>query len=139
MWLFHYFNFERSYDVLKSKSPCILLNKNINFNIKVKQNRKWKTLHTVLERQTLRFSSYKNRKLKVKPWWVGAREIKKRAFFVPFTLSKGNFFKICVLSQCIVYWIQFQNIHSLTYQKILLHALLLLLSKIVESLQCVLK
>ena len=27
-----YFNFERSYDVLKSKSPCILLNKNINFN-----------------------------------------------------------------------------------------------------------
>ena len=30
MWLFYYFNFERSY-VLKSKSPCILLNKNINF------------------------------------------------------------------------------------------------------------
>ena len=26
------FNFERSYDVLKSKRPCILLNKNINFN-----------------------------------------------------------------------------------------------------------
>ena len=25
-------NFGRSYDVLKSKSPCILLNKNINFN-----------------------------------------------------------------------------------------------------------
>ena len=32
MWLFYYFNFERNYDVLKSKSPCILLNKNINFN-----------------------------------------------------------------------------------------------------------
>ena len=32
MWLFYYFNFERSYDVLKSKSPCILLNKYINFN-----------------------------------------------------------------------------------------------------------
>ena len=31
MWLFYYFNFERSY-VLKSKSPCILLNKNINLN-----------------------------------------------------------------------------------------------------------
>ena len=26
------FYFERNYDVLKSKSPCILLNKNINFN-----------------------------------------------------------------------------------------------------------
>ena len=32
MWLFYHFNFERSYDVLKSKSPCILLNKNVNFN-----------------------------------------------------------------------------------------------------------
>ena len=31
MWLFYCFNFERNY-VLKSKSPCILLNKNINFN-----------------------------------------------------------------------------------------------------------
>ena len=32
VWLFYYFNFEKSYDALKSKSPCILLNKNINFN-----------------------------------------------------------------------------------------------------------
>ena len=30
--LFHYFNFEMNYDVLKSKSPRILLNKNMNFN-----------------------------------------------------------------------------------------------------------
>ena len=28
----YYFNFERSYDVLKSMGLCILLNKNINFN-----------------------------------------------------------------------------------------------------------
>ena len=34
---------------------------------------------------------------------VGARERKKKAFFVPFILSLGNFFNICVLSQCIVY------------------------------------
>ena len=27
-----FFNFEKNYDDLKSKSPCILLNKNINFN-----------------------------------------------------------------------------------------------------------
>ena len=32
VWFFYYFNFERNYDVLKSKSPCILLNKNISFN-----------------------------------------------------------------------------------------------------------
>ena len=30
--LFHYFNFEMNFDVLKSKSPRILLNKNMNFN-----------------------------------------------------------------------------------------------------------
>ena len=53
-------------------------------------------------------------------------------------LSKGNFFKTCVLSQCIVYWIHFQNIHTFTYQKAFLHTLSLLVSKIVESLQCIL-
>ena len=31
-WLFYFFDFERNYDVLKSKSSSILLNKNINFN-----------------------------------------------------------------------------------------------------------
>ena len=28
----NYFDFEKNYDVLKSKSPCILLNHNMNFN-----------------------------------------------------------------------------------------------------------
>ena len=32
MCLFYYFNFERNYDVLMSKSPCILMKKNTNFN-----------------------------------------------------------------------------------------------------------
>ena len=32
MWLLYHFHFERNYDVFKSKSPCILLNKNIDFN-----------------------------------------------------------------------------------------------------------
>ena len=64
-----------------------MLNKNINF-----ENWKWKIPHTVFERQNLCFSSYKNRKLKVKLWWLGARERKKRAFFLPFILSEVNFF-----------------------------------------------
>ena len=79
MWLFYYFNFEWNYDVLRLKSPCILWNKNKNL-IKMKWYGKWKIPHTVLERQTLCFSSYKNRKLKVKLWWVVARERKTRAF-----------------------------------------------------------
>ena len=85
----------------------------------------------------LAFSSYKNHKLKVKLWWVRAR--KKKAFFVSFILSEGKFFTIYVLSQCVVYWINFQNIHSFTYQKILFHTLLLLVFKIVKNLQCILK
>ena len=125
MWLFYYFNFEKNYDVLKLKSPCILLNKNVNFN-KSKTDSK-------MERQTLCFSSCKNSKLKVKLRWVGARERKIRAYFVPFALSEGNFSNICVLSQCIVYWIHIQNMHTFTYQKTLLHTLLMLAFKIVES------
>ena len=101
--------------------------------------RKWKIPHTVLERRILSFSSYKNHKLKVKLWWAGAHERKMRAFFVLFVLSEENFFKICVLSQCIVYWIHFWNKHTFTYQKTLLHTLLLLVFKIVKSLQNILR
>ena len=39
---------------------------------------------------------------------------KKRAFFVPFILSEGNLFKICILSQCIVYGMHFL-IHMLLH------------------------
>ena len=93
-------------------------------------------LHSVsfpLERRTLYFSSCRNRESKVKLWSAGARERKERAFFVPFTLSKGSFFNICVLSQCIVYWISFQNIHTFTYQKTLLNTFFCLLLKSSKS------
>ena len=59
---------------------------------------------------------------------------KKKGIFVPFILSKGIFFKICVLSQYKVYWIHLQNIHTFTYQKTLLLKLLLLVFKIVKGL-----
>ena len=101
VWLFYYFIFKTNCHMLKSKSPCILVNKNINF--KTKLNRKWKIPPTVLERRTLRFSSSKNCKLKVNLWLAGAHQRKERAFFVQFILSQGRFFKIRVLSQCIVY------------------------------------
>ena len=55
--------------------------------IKTKWNRKWKILHTVLERSTLRFSLYKNCELKLKLWWVGAHlELKSfpKEFFLTF-------------------------------------------------------
>ena len=63
---------------------------------------------------------------------------KKKEGIFCIILSEGKFFHICVLAQCRVYWIHFQNIHTFTYQKTLLHALLLLLLKIVECLRCIL-
>ena len=55
---------------------------------------------TVLERPILRFSSYKNRKLKAKLSRAGARAKKKRGYFL-FRLFCPK--KICVLSQYLVY------------------------------------
>ena len=113
----------------------------------MKWNRKWKIPYKVLERRILCFSSYlhefyvnfmfiwiyKNRKLKVKLWWVVAGEGKKREFCPVYSDLKG-FFNIFVLSQCIVYWINFQNIHTFTYQKtLLLHTLFCLFFKSSEA------
>ena len=91
-----------------------------NFNKNETESKMENPTHSFRE-TNLCFSSYKNRKLKVKLWWVGARDRKKKRFLVTFVMSKGIFFNIGVLSQCIVYWINFQNIHTFTYPKILLH------------------
>ena len=58
---------------------------------------------------------------------------KKEGIFVPFILSEGNFFNICVLSQCAVYL----NINTL-YQKNITSYTFLLVFKIVERLQRIL-
>ena len=106
--------------------------------LKAKLNPKWKIPHTVLERRTLCFSSYKNRKLKVKLWWAGARKRKKRAFSVLFFFSEWNFFNIYVLSQCIVHWRDFSEYTYFYITKNITSYTFLLVFKIVESLQCVL-
>ena len=114
-----------------------MLNKNVNFK-KTRRNRHGKIPETGLETQTLCFSLYKNWELKVKLWWVGELAKEKRVHFLYSLFCPKNYFLTCVLSQCIVYWIDFQNIHTFTYQKTLLRKLLLLVFKIVESLQCIL-
>ena len=71
----------------------------------------------------------------------------KRGIFVPFILSEEILTNICVLSQCIAYWINFQNICTFTYQKLFNIPISLLITlytflfifKIVESHQCILK
>ena len=107
MWLFCYSDFERNYDVLKSKSPCILLNKNINFVKNQTKLRMGSSTHNFRE-TNLVLSSYKNPKLKVQLWWVGARERKKKDFLYCLFCPKEfflTFVLIYSISQCIVYWI----------------------------------
>ena len=67
-----------------------------------------------------------------------ALRIKEEGIFCTIYFVWRLLSKICV-SQCIVYWIDFQNIHTFTYQKTLLYTLLLLVSEIAKSLQCILK
>ena len=124
-WLFYYFYFERSYDLLKSKSPHFLLKKKINFN-KSKTKPKMENLNTQF---------YRNKPCASACIRIGARK-KKSLFFVIFILSEGNFW---VLSQYIVYWMNFQNICTFTYQKTLSFSLPLLVFNTVERLHCILK
>ena len=68
MWLFYYINFERSYEILKSKipCPCILLNKNISFDKNETESQMENPIHSFSEMKLVLYSSYKNCKLKVK-------------------------------------------------------------------------
>ena len=74
VWPFYHFDFERNYNVLNSNSLCFLLNKNINYN----QNKMESHIH-FWRAESLCFSSYKNRNLKLKLCWFAA--LKKRRHF----------------------------------------------------------
>ena len=90
VWLFNYFYFERSYDFFKSKSPYFLLNENINFG-KNKTESKMENLTHSFRETNLCFSLHKNHELKVKLWWVGARERKEMHFCNVYFVQR-NFF-----------------------------------------------
>ena len=89
--------------------------------------------HTVLERQTLRFILFKNRKLKLKKSQIkiktvvswSSRKKKEGIFCTVYFVC----FHICVLSKCKVYLILFQNIHTFTYGKTLFHTIFCLFLK----------
>ena len=61
--------------------------------------------------------------IKSKMWSVRACERKIRVFYLYHLFCQKQFFLTFVLSQCIVYWIHFRNIHTFTYQKPLLQTL----------------
>ena len=48
---FLYFNFDMNYDALKSKSPCISLNKNINFSKNETESKMENPTHSFREKK----------------------------------------------------------------------------------------
>ena len=98
VWLFYYFYFERNYDVLKSKSPCILLNKNINFNINETESKMENATHSF--RQTNHVIKLVQ-KLGIKSKTVTRWSLQKKKDSICCNvcfLSERSFFNICVLS-----------------------------------------
>ena len=90
LWLFCYFDFERNYDVLKSKNPCILLNKNINF-IKNETESKMENLTHSFREMNLLLQLVQELQINSKTVMSSSSRKKKNAFFVTFISSKGNF------------------------------------------------
>ena len=97
----------------------------------MKRNRKSKVQHTVLEKRTLQIKSKT-----VMSW--GLRKKIERIFCIVYFVQRKIFYHLCFISMYGV----LNTLSEYTYfciSKTLLHALLLLVFKIVESLQCILK
>ena len=85
MLVFYYFNRERNYDVLNSRNPCILLNKNINFNKSKTESKMENPTHSFREtNHVLQLIQSKTDKLEFDKG-------KRGHFFVLLILSEGHF------------------------------------------------
>ena len=89
-----------------SSFKVILLNKKINFVSKL-ENPTHSFRETYIVLQLLQKSKIKSKTVMS---WSSQKKIEGIFLLLAF-------FKVCVLSQCIVYWIHFQNIHTFTYQE----------------------
>ena len=82
-----------------------MLNKNINFN-KNKTESKMENLTESCRETELVVQFIQESQIRSKTVVVGARERKKRVFFVPLILSGGNFFNISDLAQYTLIYIE---------------------------------
>ena len=134
MWFFYYFDFKINYDVLKSKSPWLFLNKNINVNKDETELKMENPTHNFKE-TNLVLQLIKESQIKSKTVMSWSLQKIKDVIFGTVYFVWREFCNICILAQCIVYWIRFQNIYTFTYQKTVLDTLFLLVIKVFESLQ----
>ena len=63
--------------------------------------------------------------------WISWR--KEESIFCIVYFVRKKFFKICVLSHCVVYWMDSPNTDTFTYQKALLHRLFWLFLKSLKT------
>ena len=91
MWLFYYFNFERSYDVLKSKSPYILLKKNKNFDINETESKMENPTHSFRE-TNLVLQLIKESQIKIKTVMSWSLRKKKEGIFCTVYFVRREFF-----------------------------------------------
>ena len=133
VWLFFYFNFERNYYLLKLKSPCILLSKNINFN---KNKTELREMRHGFREMNLKVQLTSESQTESK---TDELELATEKFFCTVYFVWRKFFKhLCFISMYSIlntlseytYFSISKNITSYTF---------LLVFKIVESLQCILK
>ena len=133
VWLFFYFDFERNYYLLKLKSPCILLSKNINFN---KNKMELREMRHGFREMNLKVQLTSESQTESK---TDELELATEKFFCTGYFVWRKFFKhLCFISMYSIlntlseytYFSISKNITSYTF---------LLVFKIVESLQCILK
>ena len=98
MWLFYYFDFGRNYDFLRSKRPCILLNKNISFN---KNKTKSKMENPTYSFRETNFVLHLIKELQIKSKTVmsWSSQEKNDGIFCTVYFFRRNFFKhLCFIS-----------------------------------------
>ena len=120
---------------LKVKEHMLFVEK-IQTLIEREWNRKWIIPHTLFERWTLRFSLLRIKSKTVMSW--SSRKKKECIFCNDYFCLKNFFFNICVLSQCVVCWINFENIYFYILKNITSYDFLFVFN-IAESLQCIFK
>ena len=101
VWLFCLFNFERSYDVLKSNISCILLNKNINFDKNGMKSKMESPTHSFSETnlvlQLIRESQIKSKTVMSS----SLRKKKEDIFSTVYFVRREDFEDLCFIS-CIL-------------------------------------
>ena len=118
MQLFCLFNFERNYDVSKSKNPSFLLNKKVNFN-------KNET-GSIIENPS---HAFRETNLVLQPILESRIKYKSVIIWSSRTKKECIFSRVYILSQCVEYWINFQNIFTFAYQKTQFYTLFCLFLK----------